>query len=161
MTEPDDRSDKVQRFIELSHELTVTLRVHMATDWPEHELSMPQFKTLMLLSGGGQRMGDLARTLGISLSSATNLVSRLEGKGLVQRDHDLEDRRVVTCELTDEGRRTVNRFWSVGEQEVDAVLAHLTDDELNLVLTAFELLARAGNQVSSSEVDTDHSQTSG
>ncbi len=156
----NDRAQKVQRFSKLSHQITATFRVHMSSDWPEHELSMPQFKTLMFLSGGGQRMGDLARMLGISLSSATNLVSRLEGKGLVQRDHDLDDRRVVTCELTDEGRRTVTRFWTVGEQEVETILGQLSDDELDLVLHAFELLAQAGERAGITTGHIDNSSTS-
>ncbi len=156
----NDRAQKVQRFSELSHQITATFRVHMSSDWPEHELSMPQFKTLMFLSGGAKRMGDLARMLGISLSSATNLVSRLEGKGLVQRDHDLDDRRVVTCELTDEGRRTVTRFWTVGEQEVETILGQLSDDELDLVLHAFELLAQAGERAGITTGHIDNSSTS-
>ena len=159
MTE-HDRTEKFQRFAELSHHITATFRVHMSADWPEHELSMPQFKTLMFLSAGSQRMGDLARMLGISLSSVTNLVSRLEGKGLVQRDHDLEDRRVVTCELTDEGRRTVTRFWTVGEKEVETILGQLGDDELDLVLHAFELLARAGERAGVTARDIDHPSSS-
>ena len=94
-------------------------------------------------------MGDLSRSLDISLSSATNLVSRLEAKGLVQRDHDQSDRRVVTCELTDEGRATVSRFWDVGQKGLEQITDQLTDEEFDQVLTAFELLARASKRTSS------------
>jgi DNA-binding MarR family transcriptional regulator len=150
-----NRPDKVARFIELSHEISSHTRSHMAAEWPEHELSMPQFKLLVLLSGGRLRMGDLARMLEISLSSATNLVGRLEAKGLVQRDHDFDDRRVVTCELTGEGRSTVHRFWAVGEKGAEEITRQLSDDEFDLVLTAFELLARASRRPALEVTDRD------
>ena len=100
-------------------------------------------------------MGDLSRSLEISLSSATNLVGRLEAKGLVQRDHDRDDRRVVTCELTDEGRATVSRFWDVGQKGLEEMTDQLTDDEFDLVLAAFELLARVSKRSSSDSSSED------
>ncbi len=156
---PSDRTDKIERFAQLSHDISTYMHVQMAHEWPEHELSMPQFKALVYLAGGRQRMGDLAGFLGISLSSATNLVDRLESKELVQRDHDRVDRRVVTCDLTEEGRSTVSKFWVIGQQRIAELTDHLSDDELDLVLRALDLLAdswkRSGRSPEDDLIKTD------
>jgi DNA-binding MarR family transcriptional regulator len=136
----NDRKQKIDRFAELSHAISTQMHIQMATEWPEYELSMPQFKAMVCLAGGRKRMGDLARFLDISLSSATNLVDRLESKGLVTRDHDRQDRRVVTCELTAEGRDTISKFWKVGRQRIEDLTSRLSDEEFDLVLHALELL---------------------
>lgn len=141
MDQDSKRNELVDHFAQVTHDLTTMMHLHIASEWPEHELSMAQFKALVFLSGGSARMGDLARFLGISLSSATNLADRLESKGLVQRDHDREDRRVVTCELTTEGRQTINRFWQIGRQQVDKLTEALSDEELQGVIESLELLS--------------------
>src|SRR5918998_4998879 len=93
-----------ERLTRAADRLSVQTRAEWAEDWPEIELTMPQLRALGLLGRAPQRMGDLAAYLGISLSSATSLVERLEGKGLVERTHDPVDRRVVHCHLTADGR---------------------------------------------------------
>jgi DNA-binding MarR family transcriptional regulator len=154
-----NRNQRIARFTELSQEIAQHMHVERVTEWPEHELSMPQFKALVFMASGRQRMGDLARFLGISLSSATSLADRLQTKGLVTRDHDQQDRRVVTCELTDEGRRTVTEFWVVGQKRADDLTSHLTDEEFDLVLHAFELLAQSWTR-SSESVSSEQSSES-
>ncbi|TVR70752.1 MAG: MarR family transcriptional regulator [Sphaerobacteraceae bacterium] len=141
MNSPDERDELIEMFAQVTHDLTTMMHLHIASEWPEHELSMAQFKALVFLSGGSARMGDLARFLGISLSSATNLADRLESKGLVQRDHDREDRRVVTCELTAEGRQTINRFWQIGRQQIEQLTEALSDSELRRIIDSLQLLS--------------------
>jgi DNA-binding MarR family transcriptional regulator len=141
MEQKNERQQLVSQFVRVTEELTTLMHLQIASEWPEHELSMAQFKALVFLAGGPARMGDLARFLGISLSSATNLADRLESKDLVQRDHDREDRRVVTCELTIEGRETINRFWQISSQQLDQLTRALSDEELRGVIASFELLS--------------------
>ncbi len=50
-------------------------------------------------------MGELAEALGVALSTTTQIVERIEKRGLVQRTHgDPNDRRVVRLALTEQGR---------------------------------------------------------
>jgi DNA-binding MarR family transcriptional regulator len=137
------RTERIERFAELSEQISMQMHVQMAHEWPEHELSMAQFKALVYLAGGAKRMGDLSRFLGISLSSTSNLADRLEGKGLINRDHDRDDRRVVSCELTGEGHSTVSRFWLIGRQRIEHLTGNLSDEEVDLVNRALELLAKS------------------
>lgn len=54
-------------------------------------------------------VGDLARKLAIHLSTASNLVKRLEELGLVERNRGGTDQRVVRLAATATGRRRLQR----------------------------------------------------
>lgn len=111
--------------------------------WPELELTMPQFRALLLLGQGPRRMGDLASHLGVSLPSATSVVERLVQKGLVERRDDPSDRRVVLCALTPRGREEVEKVWRAGQMRLEAVADALSTEELALVVRAMELVLEA------------------
>ena len=112
-------------------------------DWSEFDLTMPQLRTLGFLARDACRMGEVAAYLGSSVSSATSLVERLEGKGLVKRVHDPIDRRVVMCHLAPRGRELVDRFWRMQRLKLESVADLLDLDELARVTEAVELLAGA------------------
>ena len=58
----------------------------------------------LLAVAGPLSVGEQARHLGLSRATATELVDRLESKGLVARIRDGQDRRRVFVSLTDAGR---------------------------------------------------------
>ena len=72
-----------------------------------------------LSAGGPLTLGELATHLGLSKATATELVTRVEERGLVDRLRDDRDRRRVYVWLTDLGR-----------QRADAHARVLADDEL-------------------------------
>jgi len=69
--------------------------------------------------GGPLTLGELATHLGLSKATATELVTRVEERGLVDRMRDERDRRRVYVWLTDLGRK-----------RADAHARVLADDEL-------------------------------
>jgi DNA-binding MarR family transcriptional regulator len=75
----------------------------------------PQHHQLMLaIRGAGSRDGcriaDLAERLQIQHHSAVELVSRLEEKGLIQRNRSAEDRREVYVSLTPHGEQVLREL---------------------------------------------------
>ncbi len=133
----------VERLSRVTDRLSMQMRVASDQDWPDIELTMPQLRTLVLLYRGPQRMGDIAAALGISLPATTNMIVRLEAKGLVERVHDQDDRRVVKCSLTPEGRNQFEALWNVHRQRIAAVADILTTEEMTMVVAAMELLSAA------------------
>ncbi|MBI2918179.1 MAG: MarR family transcriptional regulator [Chloroflexi bacterium] len=110
------------------------------------ELTVPELRALLVLhSAGPLRMGDVAARLGIGLPVATSLVTRLEGKGLVARQHSREDRRVVLCSVTESGGREAERFWGGFHQRVNELMGPLAGDELESLVHSMELLTSAGH----------------
>ena len=70
------------------------------------DLTYPQYLALVVLATGSRRVGDLAGELGLDSGTLSPLVRRLEQRGLVQRERDCDDERVVTVSLTVAGRET-------------------------------------------------------
>ncbi len=77
------------------------------------------------------RMTELARQTNATLPRLSHVVSRLEGRGLVERFPCPENRRATNARLTEEGRRTVvaaapGHARTVRELVIDA----LTDEQV-------------------------------
>src|SRR5689334_16825471 len=138
-----EKQEQIERLTRLSERMATKMHGPALDEWPELELTMPQLRALGHLGQGSRRMSDLAAYLGISVSSTTSLIERLEGKSLVARVHDPVDRRVVMCHLTAAGEEEVARFWRVRQSHLEAVVEILTLDELKRVVEVMELLATA------------------
>lgn len=133
----------IERFSHAAERISMQMRSASDQSWPDIELTMPQLRTLVLLYRGPQRMGEIAAALGISLPATTNMIVRLEGKGLVERVHDQGDRRVVLCHLTPEGCGQSEALWNVHRQRIAAIADILTTGEMTQVVEAMELLSAA------------------
>jgi DNA-binding MarR family transcriptional regulator len=98
---------------------------------PGVELTMTQLRLLFRLRHGGPAtMGEIARSAGVSLQSATALIERVQRRGLVAREHREDDRRVVECHLTETGRALVDEIAGQRTASVRATLSVLDPDEL-------------------------------
>lgn len=69
-------------------------------------ITAPQLICLLAVVDHGQLTATaISREIHLSPSTVVGILDRLEEKGLVRRDRDREDRRVVTVTATDAGRR--------------------------------------------------------
>jgi DNA-binding MarR family transcriptional regulator len=53
---------------------------------------------------GSANMTEIADYLGVPLNTATGIVGRLEKRGVIKRERDVVDKRVVTIVICDEGK---------------------------------------------------------
>jgi DNA-binding MarR family transcriptional regulator len=137
------RQQLVERLIALSDRLTTQLRPPTAPEWADTELTMPQLRVVFLLGQEPQRMSDLATFLGTGMPSTTSMVKRLEAKGLVERIHDLVDRRIVMCRLTDLGQAHMERMRQMQRLNSEEIASVLDFPELVTVVEALELISRS------------------
>ncbi|AUM16668.1 MULTISPECIES: MarR family winged helix-turn-helix transcriptional regulator [Rhodococcus] len=75
------------------------------------------------------RLGDVAKSLRIAPRSATEVIDRLETRGLTRRVADPADRRAVCVHLTDEGRRITAELDAARDAEATEFFAHLDGPE--------------------------------
>ncbi len=134
---------QIQHFVHLTQSLGQQLGRPGAEDWPDIELTMSQMRTLLFLTEEPRRMSEIAANLGSSLSSATSMVERLEIKGLVERRHNPDDRRVVMCHLTDLGHGDIERFWRLRQSRIRALVHLLTPGEFEHVIDALQIISNA------------------
>ena len=87
---------------------TIILIIHgfraSVTMGEDTELTFPQIMLLMELQRSGTcSMGELSKRLRITQGVATRMVDRLLEKGMVERERDTDDRRVVLVSPTQKG----------------------------------------------------------
>jgi len=93
---------------------------------------------------GPLTVGEQAEHLGLRRNSVSELLQRLETKGLVARIRDERDERRVLVWLTDAGRDVVSRVGQVLAPDLIAqVMANLSPEERAAVVRGVELLATA------------------
>jgi len=83
-------------------------------------LTVQQHQALLAIRGelGTPSIGTVAERLLIEHHSASELVKRLEGRGLVSRERDPHDRRRVTLQLTDEAQEILSRLSAIHRAEI-------------------------------------------
>jgi len=88
------------------------------------DISLAQYRLLILLGEGKEAASALADKLAVSRPSVTGVVDGLVARGLVERDHDAEDRRRVRHALTPEGRRVLAAADAEVERRLNEILSH-------------------------------------
>ena len=85
---------------------------------------------------GGQRITTLATAEGVSQPSMTQLIQRLEQRGLVERTSDPSDGRVALVSLTDEGRAALAARRQRNAMRIADLLADLPEDDVRALSDA-------------------------
>ena len=117
-----------------------TLRL---AQWERSRVTLPQLRVLFQVRGiPGITTGQLAQSLGITVSTTSGLVAKLARAGLVARGTSADDRRQIPLELTEKGRALAGELaeyvrpflWEVAED---------LGDKLEATTAALEMLAVA------------------
>jgi DNA-binding MarR family transcriptional regulator len=95
----------------------------------------------------GTALFDLARHMGVTASTMSLTVDRLERGGWVQRERSKEDGRRVELRLTEAGVRIKKQQKVLEPELVRAMLARLEDGKRKKALRGLELLAEAAREL--------------
>jgi DNA-binding MarR family transcriptional regulator len=103
----------------------------------DRDLSLTAFSTLASLDRRGpQRITQLAAAEGVSQPSMTQLVQRLEQRGLVTRTSDPADGRVALVRLTGQGRAAVHARRRRNTGLIAAVLETIPEADVQALADA-------------------------
>jgi DNA-binding MarR family transcriptional regulator len=95
-----------------------------AEDAERAGLTGPQVSVMAWLVGrGGGTLTELSRTLGVSHSTASGIVDRLQSRGLVRRAKDASDRRRTRIVVTEKVSRYVHELQAGPAGRLAAALA--------------------------------------
>jgi len=146
-----EQSPKQQEVLGLLESLSsMDLGAHDVPGWVAQDLTFGQMRLLFLLNKHGPSpMSRVAEWLGVGLPAASGVVDRVERHGLVTREHRHDDRRVVECALTDQGRLLIEEMGGMRREMLSRTVEVLSDEELadfgRLIATILERL-RARSQ---------------
>ena len=110
------------------------------------DLTPTQYNVLRILRGAGKAglpCGEIANRMITKDPDITRLVDRLVKRGLVRRDRDEADRRVVRTVITAEGQRLLARLDAPVDDANTRLLGHLGARKLRQLAALLES-ARAG-----------------
>lgn len=110
----------------------------------ELELNYSQAQVLFhVAKNPGAVISDAARSFGITLPAVTQVVDRLESKGLLQRADDPRDRRQVRLYLTRQGESLARELEELQVKGLARVLKRLTPADRKDVIRGIEQLVSA------------------
>jgi MarR family transcriptional regulator, 2-MHQ and catechol-resistance regulon repressor len=108
-----------------------SVRRRLSAELEREGLSASGFSVLVVLTtaGGELELRVLRRRLQTSKANATEVVTTLEGRGLVARRRLQHDRRAATVTLTAAGRALVDRLFPEHSARVQTAFAVLDEAE--------------------------------
>jgi DNA-binding MarR family transcriptional regulator len=116
--------------------------------WHRHSLSLVHLNVLTAIEAQGPlSMSSLAEAMDVSDASATGIVDRMEKRGLVERIHGTDDRRVVLVHATDAGRQVFTDMAAHRRQGLSKILAELTAEEIAGLLIGMRAIHAARRRV--------------
>jgi DNA-binding MarR family transcriptional regulator len=117
----------------------------------EFGLPLADYEVLARLAevpeGERVRMQELARKVLLSKSGLSQLFTKLERRGLVERLGDPENLRVTYATMTAEGREALERARPTFREEIEERFAgHLNEEEMRTIRRAMRKVIRSSGE---------------
>ena len=113
----------------------------------EDRVTVTQFRTLVVLDNHGQiNLNRLADLLGVTASTAMRMIDRLIAAGLVTRRENPENRREVLLDLTEAGRRLVQRVTTARRAEITRIVGGVPVSQRAALVKALRAFAEAAGE---------------
>jgi DNA-binding MarR family transcriptional regulator len=108
-------------------------------------------RILSSLAEGPRRIGELAEIEGLAQPTTTLLIKRLEEEGLVRRERQAHDQRVVVASLTGPGESALEDLRALAAAGLRGHLAAMPDQQLGALTAATDAL---GDLIATLQSDT-------
>jgi DNA-binding MarR family transcriptional regulator len=114
--------------------------------WKELELTVTQLRVLFLLrEAPGMPAGALAENLRVTPPTVTGLVDRLVRMGVVKREEDPKDRRLVRNVLTEQGEEALGEVEREGRAFLTQLFERISAGQLSCLVDSLEALVAAAD----------------
>ncbi len=134
----------IERTIEAFETFQLRLMSVHAPEFAALDLTMAQAKLLYVVTAAGElSMSEIARRLGVTVSTASGAVDHLVGLGLIGRSDDPANRRQVRVSVTELGHDTLEQLRELSTRQLRALFEVLDDDDLAVIEHATRLMTHA------------------
>ena len=115
-------------------------------------LTGPQGMMMGILSHDGEmKISELSEKLGLSNSTVSGIIDRLEKQGLVERTRSLDDRRVVYVNVSSEFRKNSKENFCKVEKTFEDIMTKATTEEVEIILKGLTTLEQILDRTHSNE----------
>ena len=117
------------------------------------KITLQQYLTLDTLAKKGRCMvTELSRTLGVAISTMTELAGRLVKRRFIEKIRDIKDRRIVWVSLTGRGLEIIREMNEKKQRHILNILKKLTQRERRMLINALEMVSHATGKIKIEDV---------
>ena len=111
------------------------------------DLSRLHLVVMQMLGEEGQTASELARTMAMPRSQMTPAVAQLVARGIVERQVDARDRRLVNLSLTAHGRVMLEEMHQKADEHIRSKLSGLAPEDLHQLSAALATIREVVSRV--------------
>jgi DNA-binding MarR family transcriptional regulator len=151
ITEPAAESIDTDELVDLLQQTLARFHpslTELTEVWSDVNVTIQQLRVMTILyNDGPRRVSLLARRLSVSTPTMTGILDRLVRQGLISRQDDPEDRRVVLNALTEKGQDLIERLQPVQSERLRAIVSQLTPGDRKGVASGLASLLTAARAI--------------
>jgi DNA-binding MarR family transcriptional regulator len=149
--ETGNKTELVNRVLELQLRLTHHTKDELSDAWLALNLTIPQLKSLFFIKFKKvTNFKTLAEAMGVTASNVTGIIDRLVVQGLVQREENPENRRMLTLRLTRKGDALLNELGEQSSSQFSHTLDTIDIEDLEALSRGLKALASAAEHYQAS-----------
>ena len=134
----------ISQIIKLNKDINKSLRHKFHHSIHDSGFTLPQLSVIsMLEKHGEQKVSELSLKIGLSDSTVSGILDRLEQKDIIRRERTKDDRRVVKISLTGKSKGFCNDFRQKREEYFTQLLKNLSEQEIKDIIKGLKILNRA------------------
>jgi len=136
--------ESVSKIIDLTRNFNKSMRHKFHHSIHDSGFTLPQLSVIsMLEKHGEQKVSELSLKMGLSDSTVSGILDRLEQKDIVKRERTKDDRRVVKISLTGKSQKFCKDFRRKKEKYFTQLLKNLSEQEIKDIIKGLEILNHA------------------
>ncbi len=137
------KSNQKAEVAKLFHDVGKKLKHGMRKSFENMGITMPQGMVIgTLFKHGEMKISELSNHLGLSNSTVSGVVDRLEKQEIVERVRSEVDKRIVYVKLTAQFAKVHKNFHTIAEENIEKILDKATDDEVEKIIEGLKVLKK-------------------
>lgn len=146
-----DSTNSVDKVLISIRRIIRAIDIHSHKLIQKYGLTIPQIIVLKAIDQANEpTVGAIAKAVNLSQATVTNILTRLQERGLVERKKLPPDKRRVLLKVTDEGRKTLAKSPSLLHEQFVNSFSKLEEWEQLLIISS---LMRVAEMMDAAEID--------
>jgi len=106
-------------------------------------ITMPQAMVMgALFDSGEMKVTELSKKLGLTNSTVSGIIDRLEKQQLIERIRNTEDKRVVMIKISDKFRDKHENHMKIAEVEIEKLFRKASIEEIDKIIDGLDVLKK-------------------
>jgi DNA-binding MarR family transcriptional regulator len=125
---------------DLLNRLNKTINAVAARELGKFGLTLPQLLVIRQLAHEPKTIGQISKAMDLSYSTVSGIIDRLEREELLERERDVEDRRVVWIRTTPKLKEFKSRVPLFSEEFFNEMFRDFSESELDSIINTLDTL---------------------